>query len=278
MPIHQHLNEMRRRNRRPGTIYQRRRALVRLAEYLKPRSILEATPEDLVAWVFDVRNLAPESQATEVTQFREFFRWAVEVELIEVDPSARLRRPSVPGRLPRPMATADMEVAIRDAPIRIKPWLLLAAYSGLRCSEIAGLRADDLWWRHTPPLVLIRQSKGGSMSSVPMSAWLAAQLRLCDLPTDGWLFRRGDGLPGPVKGWTVSQLGNRYLHRIGITATMHSLRHWFGTETLRASGGNVRVAQEALRHKSIMSTQLYTFVMPTDVHLAMEGLPRPRAM
>jgi site-specific recombinase XerD len=278
MPIHQHLAEMRRRNRRPGTIEQRRRTLVRLGQFLTPRDVLEATPDDLVAWVFDTRSLSPEAQATEVSHLRQFYRWAVELQLIETDPSVRLHRPSLPGRLPRPMATADMEVAVRDAPVRIKPWLLLAAYAGLRCSEIAGLRADDLWWRHTPPLVLIRVSKGGAMSSVPMSAWLAAQLRLCDLPTDGWLFRRGDGLPGPIKAHTVSQLGNKYLHRIGITSTMHSLRHWFGTETLRASGGNVRVAQEALRHKSIMSTQLYTFVMPTDVHLAMEGLPRPRAM
>lgn len=273
MPVQQHLDELRRRNRRPSTISQRRYTLNRLDRFLKPRGILEATPQDLVAWVFDERALAPETQASEVSHLRQFYRWALEVGLITTDPSVRLHRPTVPGRLPRPMATVDLELAIRDAPIRIKPWLLLAAYTGLRCSEIAGLRSGDLWWRHQPPLLLIRQSKGGSMTSVPMSAWLAAQLRLCDLPSDGWLFRRGDGLPGPVKGYTVSQLGNAYLHRIGITSTMHSLRHWFGTETLRASGGNIRVTQEALRHKSIMSTQLYTFVMPTDVHRAMEGLP-----
>lgn len=275
--IHRHLDEMRRRNRRPGTIAARRAALMRLQKFLRPTPLIEASYDELVAWIFDVRHLTPESQATEISHTRQFFRWAIDTELLDVDPTARLRRPTVPRRLPRPMDSTELEVAIGSAPIQVKPWLLLAAYAGLRCAEIARLRAEDLWWSHEPPLVFIGESKGGGMSSVPLSPWLVGELRRCDLPTRGWLFRRHDGRPGPIPAHRVSQIGNAYLHSLGYAATMHRARHWFAGEVLRASGGNLRVTQEALRHASITSTQLYTFVQPTEVYAAVAELPHPDA-
>ena len=39
----------------------------------------------------------------------------------------------------------------------------------------------------------------------------------------------------------------------------HAFRHTFVTETLRTS--NLRVAQEALDHKNISTTEIYTHVM-----------------
>lgn len=271
--ISAHLDDLRRRGLRPTTIYQRRRALVRLAQFLDPTPLTDAERAEIESWIFDARRLSPEAQAAEISHLHGFYLWALDVGLVEIDPMARTRRPRIPHRLPRPMADEDLELAIASAPVRIKPWLLLAAYAGLRCAEIAQVRAEDVLWRES--VLVITESKGGSNTSVPLSPWLVDQLRLCDLPTRGWLFRRADGRPGPNKPWIISSLGNRYLRSVGVNATMHQARHWFGTHTLRASGGNVRTAQEALRHVSIASTQRYTYVAPAEVAAAVALLPHP---
>jgi integrase/recombinase XerD len=272
-PITAHLNEMRRQNRRPGTIDQRRRTLRRLERHLDGRDLLDATGDQLSAWIFDDRALTPEAQATELSHLRQFYRWTIRTGLATGDPTALIDRPRLPKRHPRPMDQDDLAVAIDMAPARIRPWLLLAAYAGLRCIEIAQLRAEDILRRNDPPVILIVESKGGDSSVVPLCSHLRTALGTCDLPSKGWLFLRRDGVGGHVTAHLVSQLANRYLHDIGITDTIHQARHWYGTETLRAAGGNLRVTQEALRHSSIVSTQRYTFVRPTEVAAALERLP-----
>jgi integrase len=53
----------------------------------------------------------------------------------------------------------------------------------------------------------------------------------------------------------------------------HQLRHWFGTNVLRAADGNLRVAQERLRHASPASTAIYTPVEDKDRTLRVMRLP-----
>jgi integrase/recombinase XerD len=110
------------------------------------------------------------------------------------------------------------------------------------------------------------------MSAVPLSSSLAAALDSCDLPATDWLFPHG-WQDGPVRPWTVSHQSNAYLHSIGITHTLHTLRHWFGTHTYRATGRDLRMTQELLRHRSPVSTAIYTFSDPGEAAAAVERLP-----
>ena len=52
--------------------------------------------------------------------------------------------------------------------------------------------------------------------------------------------------------------------------TPHVLRHTCATEMLRR-GVNLRVIQEALGHKNIATTQIYTHVVNDDVRRAMSS-------
>lgn len=72
----------------------------------------------------------------------------------------------------------------------------------------------------------------------------------------------------------VSQLSNEYLRSLGITSTLHKLRHWAGTEALEASG-NLRLVGDLLGHVEMSSTQVYTKVRPIALHELVESLPRP---
>jgi|BarGraNGADG00312_2_1021985.scaffolds.fasta_scaffold49729_2 integrase/recombinase XerD len=65
----------------------------------------------------------------------------------------------------------------------------------------------------------------------------------------------------------------RYVDRAGLdpeVVTPHVLRHTCATEMLRR-GVNLRVIQEALGHKNIATTQIYTHVVNDDVRRAMSS-------
>ncbi|HKY14797.1 MAG TPA: tyrosine-type recombinase/integrase, partial [Microthrixaceae bacterium] len=265
MVIQAHRAHLHYRGLRDSTIYQRGRVLVRLKAHTRTE-LLDTTAhqiEDRLATV-----PAAESRACELSHLRGFYGWAVEVGHLEVDPTARLRRPRTYRRLPRPIAEDDLATALAEAPDRVRPWLLLAGWAGLRASEIAQLRAEDL----DETYLVVRESKNHRDGIVPLSPWLVDQLRRCDLARHGWLFPRHDGRPGPNRAWTVSQLANRHLHSLGLADTLHTLRHRFGTQVQRA-GRDFRVTQELMRHESPVSTAIYTLVDRADLAAAVRDLP-----
>ena len=60
-----------------------------------------------------------------------------------------------------------------------------------------------------------------------------------------------------VTAGTVSALLSRHLHRCGIDATGHALRHTFGTEMARSAGGNLVAVAAAMGHGSMETTRGY---------------------
>lgn len=255
----QHLAYLRHIGRRPGTIEQRRWCIERLRRFVSPTPLLDSTPEQLYAFCSQ-EHLGAEARAAAVSHLRSFFRWCLREGHIVLDPSVRLDRPRRPKHLPRPMPEEVLERALREAPRPISAWLHLAAYAGLRCCEIAPLRGED---RHGDVLI-IRGQKGGDEGTVPISAVLDRQLFA--LPSRGPWFPRWDGQPGSISAGQLQRHANRWLHDQGISHTMHTARHRFGTMVYQASGRDLRATQELLRHRSIASTVGYTWIDPGQHH------------
>ena len=266
-----HLDEMRGRNLRASTITQRRNT-VRRFERWAGIDVLDADAETVRAYLHRP-GVQPATQAGELSHLRQFFGWAVRRDLLEVNPAAPQDAPRLHRRLPRPTSEADTAMAVELAPERIRPWILLAGWAGLRCCEISGLRAEHVLWDQG--LIVVAETKGGGDTPASMSPWLADQLAGCAWPSRGWLHPRRDGAPGPTPPHLVSQLGGRYLRSVGIDATMHQLRHRFGTQVYRGTGGDLRVTQEAMRHATSKSTEIYTYVSRPDIAAAVARVPSP---
>ena len=167
--------------------------------------------------------------------------------------------------------------------LRDRALLFTLADTGLRVSEACGLTRGHLDWREARAIVL---GKGGQEAVVRFSerslrylrAYLAARAELdgaqgrplSSLP----LFARHDKGAGKrilplsprsaekiVERWVVAALGPGARG----TITPHTFRHYFVTVVLRASGGNIRLAQELARHKSITTTQRYTHLSDDEL-------------
>lgn len=241
----------------PETIYYRRQHLARLGTALgKP--LLEASAAELAAWR-EALTVAPGTITDYVVHTREFYGWAVREQLLDGDsPAVGLVAPRRARRLPRPIGEDDLLAAVDDAPPRIRPWLVLAGWAGLRAKEIAFLRRENVLDTARQPGLLIAEdaTKGHREHLVPLCPFALEEILAAGLPASGWVYRRLDGRPGPNSPNRVSHLCNEYLHSLGIDATLHQCRHRFATEMF-AEGGDLRQVQELLGHASPTTTSGY---------------------
>lgn len=267
-PVTRYLAHCAHRNLRPTYIQNQRLTLQRLTAWMGTRPLFEASTTDLLEYL-DSRPHQAGARAAEIAHLRGFYGWATDEELIAKDPARRIVRPRGVARLPRPMPDLDVARALAEAPCRVAPILNLAVYAGLRACEIAQLRAEDI--QRDPPIIIVRESKGGGMSSVPLADLLADVLGRCPLPAEGWLFPRRDGT-GHISRVRICQIANGYLRGLGIAHTLHSLRHVFGTYVYRMTQ-DIRLTQELMRHRSVESTVGYTKLDPTSGAAAVARLP-----
>jgi integrase len=161
--------------------------------------------------------------------------------------------------------------------------ILTAATTGLRQSELLGLRWRDVDW--TAQRIRVRNtfvrgehsSEGKSdlstSRSVPMTDRLAGEL-------DGWSKRsvyRGDGdlvFAHPLKGSPLdrSKVTKRFkaaCRAAGVREVkFHDLRHTFATR-LAASGQPIRTIQEFLGHADSKTTQIYAHYAPSEREVQM---------
>lgn len=212
-------------------------------------------------------DLSHGSRHTYRAQLRAFYQWLILTGQRVDDPTARLPKMRKPQNRPRPVTTAQLERVLRRCNRRrTRMMILLAAYQGLRVHEIAKLRGEDI---RGDQLRVV--GKGGSDLLMPLHPLIASEVG--HWPKRGWWFPSYTR-PGPVASDSVSVTVSDAFTRAGVEGgTAHRLRHWYGTETLRASGGNIRVTQELLRHRQLASTMIYTEVLASEQRAAVDALP-----
>lgn len=276
--VHEHLRYLRLLGRSEGTIYARSRILVRLAAALRPVPLAAAGVPELYAWRAAL-TVCDASVGAYMSHVRDFYAWLAQEGYRPDDPAPAIPVPPQPRCLPRPISTEDLACAIAAAPPRIRPWLVLAAWCGLRAKELALLRREAVLDTADPPalIVAIDATKGRRAERVvPLHPFALAELQAMPMPARGWVFTRRDGRPGPNRPWLVSHEANIFLHELGLTATLHQLRHWFATEAYRASR-DLRVVQELLGHASPQTTAGYAAISRAGAAAAVAALPDFRA-
>lgn len=144
--------------------------------------------------------------------------------------------------------------------------LLLLARLGLRAGEVAALELDDIRWEVGELLV---RGKGGLLDRLPLpedvGKALALYLRTArGASTSRSIFLRRIaphvGLSGPTG---ICKVATEALRRAGLQpggrVGAHIFRHSLATHMLRRGASLAEISQ-ALRHRSIQTTQLYARV------------------
>lgn len=249
--------DQRRRGLRPYTIEQRSRCLLSFRGWLA-RPLTTATTEEVETWLDSCR-LGNSGRHTYLKHLRSFYSFAKRAKLVRKDPVAEIPLPRVPKGLPHPIPCDELAHALEQADPRMRAWLALAAFQGMRCFEIVGLRAEHVVTGREDPVLVVAEAKGGDPRVLPLNPVVLEALRAYGMPRVGYVFTRQDGRP--LRPGTVSAKVSTFLHGLGINHSAHGGRHSFGTEVYRLTR-DIRLTQELLGHASLHTTQIYTKLDP----------------
>jgi len=156
----------------------------------------------------------------------------------------------------------------------------VAAYTGLRASELASLKVGSFSLDSDPPTVTVQAaySKRRRQDVLPLHASLVELLRtwLGDRPAKEsvwpgpWAKNKHGG--GMLKH-DLEAAGIPYVDENGLFADFHALRHTFITNMVK-SGVNPKTAQSLARHSTIdLTMNVYTSLTVYDQASALASLP-----
>jgi site-specific recombinase XerD len=253
----------------------------------------EITESDLLGWLAHLRNSnsslgTPYSTRTIATYCRDvltFFHWLIDHKYLQVDPTLLINEPKVEKALIR--VFTDEELKMLDAACDRAPsgrsitpderrmlaardravlWLLLS--TGIRLSELCGLRFCDLDW--DKGMVLVK-GKGAKERRVPMGTVARQHLntyivywRGAPADTNERVFTTVFGKP--VTPSAIKQLFARLKRVVGITdkrVSAHTCRHWFAVSSIKRGVPSV-VLQDWLGHEDLKMIKTYIRLAEQD--------------
>ena len=254
-----------------------RRSLERFADWAQNVKRLSSPSEIELAALAEYlatekeRGLAPGSMKLVVVALKIFFRFLKMRLMTDRDPAELLPLPRLTRFLPETMNEVQvnhlLEINLQGRPFPLRDRAILELFyaSGLRISELAGARLENLNLQERLIRVI---GKGSNTRLVPVG-------RIACDAIDRYLTQERIGLVARKTGNEVflSRHGKKLttqriwqiLKEIAATAGFeinvypHLLRHSFATHLL-ANGADLRIIQELLGHADIGTTQIYTHV------------------
>jgi len=237
----------------------------------------KARPADLDRYLDGLRAQGrnPASLARATTSLRGLYRFWVVEETITDDPTADVRSPTLPRRLPKALEESQV-IGLLDSvdgtepiDLEIRALLELLYGTGARISEVVGLSlldvaADDGLLRVFGKGAKERLVPLGGPARSALTVWLGPQGRPRMEPRQ--FARRGDAEAVflNVRGARLSRQaawaavkGRAAQVGLADVVSPHVLRHSCASHML-AHGADIRVVQEVLGHVSIATTQIYT--------------------
>jgi integrase/recombinase XerC len=201
-----------------------------------------------------------------LSAIRSYYRWLMKEGLAEHNPAKAVKAPKAQKKLP---ATLDTDAVTQllniqdDSPLAIRDKAIMELFysSGLRLSELAGLRWDQIDAASGLVTVTGKGNKTrvipvGSVAAGALEKWRKARANFAGFE-EPHIFVSNRGTPISTR---ANQSRIRYwARRQGLPQQVypHLLRHSFASHMLESSG-DLRAVQELLGHADISTTQVYT--------------------
>ena len=251
------------------------------------KDVLSAARDDVTAYLARLgeEGLAASSAARRLSALRQFHRFLCVDGLRPDDPTRIVRSPRAARPLPKVLSIAEVDrlltaaeaeanaeasPARQAAALRLYVLLELLYATGLRVSELVGLRRSAVM---RDASFLTVAGKGGKERVVPVNdrARDAVKAYLATLEAGPWLFPAA-GATGHLTRQVFARELKGLAGRAGIASARvapHVLRHAFASHLL-AGGADLRVVQTLLGHADISTTQIYTHVLDEKLRTLVE--------
>jgi integrase/recombinase XerC len=213
--------------------------------------------------------------ARKIYAVRSFYGYLVKSGILEHNPLEGISSPKQERKIPRILTEGEMQAFLDALPeenflqLRNKAMFEFLYATGLRISELTGLRANDI---HFPERLVRVLGKGKKERIVPFHEQAASvmgrylqRLRLEFPAAQELVFINSRG--GSLTPRSVERILQAVYHDLAHSQQHvhpHLLRHSFATHLLQR-GANLRVIQELLGHSSLATTEKYTTLNLSDL-------------
>ena len=257
----------------PNTLASYERDLKKYFFAMRGKGPDNITPSDVNAFLSALSGsgIAAPSIARNLAAVRGFHRFLQIDGLAQSDPTVNLETPRGWKRLPKTLSMFEVDALLaqpdQSTPLglRDKAMLELLYATGLRVSELVGLRLPDL---NLERGFLVVIGKGAKERAVPMGETAAGAVKNYLARARPLLLKSGVSdflfLSARRRGITRQMFWERiklHARAAAITPSIspHTLRHCFATHLLD-NGADLRAVQAMLGHSDISTTQIYTHV------------------
>lgn len=226
-------------------------------------------------------DLRPQYLRSRLSAVRGFCQWAVAEGHMSKDPTLLVPMPKVPPQLPKRLTEDEarrlVEATAHDRRLRLT--VLLMLQEGLRRIEVSRLDVDDIDFAERSMVVRGKGGQGCETDALPITAetWAALTAYLAEEGhTHGPLIRNRVRKHGRCAPSTISELIAEAMIAAGVKRpgdhlrTPHSCRHTMAHDMLKRTR-DVRAVQQAMRHRSVRSTEVYLRGEVSELRSIMEG-------
>lgn len=231
-------------------------------------------------------NIGPRTKNKYLGHFKSWFKWMVLTERHHENPALRIRRvKEVNKKERRPLNSEELErlTTSEFIPEYRRVLYTLAAYTGLRRSELASITWADVDIRAGTITIRAENSKNAKAFTIPLNedaakiwrAWL----------NDPWakigdeVYVYNDPVPPVPKMWTYrNDLAHACIEEESADGVVdfHSLRLTFATMMARAEVP-LTMAQKLMRHSTpVLTANIYTKFAPKDLAEAVAKLSKKK--
>jgi len=203
------------------------------------------------------QGLAPRTINAIIAALKSFYDFLVEEEVVKGNPVIPRRlRVIEERRQPDFLSQREVEkvlAALNELPSHINLAFRTMLSTGLRVSEVANLKGEDVLQENGAVFLRVRQGKGKKERIVPVTDPDVGR-QLLNLPPQGF---------GVTTG-TLKAYAHEIKKKTGIDFHSHRLRHTFATRLL-GQGVPLDVVQKVLGHSNISTTRRYAETLPEAV-------------
>jgi integrase len=213
--------------------------------------------------------VSPGTVIRELNVLKHLLNCAVAWEKIPVNHAHGVKPPKDrAGRL-RYLQPTELATVLGECPQWLRPIAGLLAFTGMRRSELLGLRWLDV--DRKGGRIMLPQTKNGSGRTVWLNE-LALQALAAALPKSARPTDRVFPASAHVSPENVSLAFLRACRRVGIEDfRLHDLRHT-AASWLRMQGADIGTVADLLGHKDLRMAKRYQHLSPTFLQAAVRGL------
>lgn len=259
--------------------------LKQFLNFMGDREVNNISKSDVIEFkiYLQKKGLSSSSIARKMASLNSFFQYLIELEIIKSSPVTRSMRPKISQKIPSALTSEELKKVLNTADDNlIKTAISLMAFTGLRASELLGIKKDDIFIFRSEEkktinintaiaeglkpgdIAFIRvMGKGDKERIIPVPDQLLTilieHLKTCKSNS---VF--------PITYFTLWYQIKKVGQKASIDLHPHKLRHTSATMAL-SNGADIRTIQELLGHATPATTARYAKVTQESLIKAVQN-------